>query len=1087
MIATVKTPSYVRTDRTDLLCWWLNVLCCSFVLLAATGCSREARRDWHLARADSYFKKGDFEAARIEYLNALRRDPTSVAAFRGLSVIYFERGSFSAAIPFLLRAQELAPEDLQVRLRLGRIYCSASKFDEARKEAEFILSKEPSNQDALFVLSEVAKTPEQAADVQQRIEALRQKMGDKASFEVALAALHMHERRWAETEDALQQAIRLEPKSATAHLALGNFFWLKNDLPQAGRELKVAAELEPANSNIPLRYAEFQLSIGSIEEAKSFLEKMTAKTPEYVPAWNLLAQIALQQKNYEDCLRLIQKVLTIDTLDYEALLLRSRVELARNQVDDAIKDLEELDARYPDVPQVKYQLAEASLLKKDFLKATTNLERAVAINPNFNEASLLLAEIKIGHGAAASAAESLGNLIKRQPQLARAYFLLAEANLTLGKSDDALAVLQRMPGLFPKDPQVPFETGLVLRLKNKAADARAAFLRTLELAPAFHSAAEQLVDMDLKDRNVAGALAQAQRQAQNEPRAPEPQLLLARVYLAQNEKNQAEAALLKAIELDPGCRPGYLALAGLYMQSKKPEEALGKLDALLARDPHDMLALTSVAAIHESRRDYARAAETYKKILEVDPQTTLALNNLAYLYAERLGQLDKGYELATKARQLLPQNALVEDTLGWIRYKRGEYAQALELLEESAAKLPDNPEALCHLGMARYMMGREESARLAFRQALQTGQDFPGRDAATERLALLDMDSGAGEKALAALEKRLAVQPNDPVTLTRLGAVCEQLGRWEKARDAYEAVLRVNSDSADVMARLALIYGRSGDPKKGLELAKAARKQAPADPFVAHALGKLAWQNGDHGWAVSLLQESNLGQPGRPAVLYDLALAYFSVARVQDAEAAMRSALQADPNFPSAEAGGKFLALLELLKKPGDYQQAESQAEAVLQNEPDNLPALMLLAVTREKQRRLDEARHAYESILARYPHFALAAKRLSILYFEHFGEEQKALELAAKARETLSDDPELAALLGKIAFRRKDYERSVQLLEQAARDGRADAEVFYYLGLSYHGLDHFAECRQALQKALALNDKDVLAEEARQILTKLP
>jgi len=111
----------------------------------------------------------------------------------------------------------------------------------------------------------------------------------------------------------------------------------------------------------------------------------------------------------------------------------------------------------------------------------------------------------------------------------------------------------------------------------------------------------------------------------------------------------------------------------------------------------------------------------------------------------------------------------------------------------------------------------------------------------------------------------------------------------------------------------------------------------------------------------------------------------------------------------------------------------------------------------------------------------------LSILYFEHFGEEQKALELAAKARETLSDDPELAALLGKIAFRRKDYERSVQLLEQAARDGRADAEVFYYLGLSYHGLDHFAECRQALQKALALNDKDVLAEEARQILTKLP
>jgi Flp pilus assembly protein TadD len=201
----------------------------------------------------------------------------------------------------------------------------------------------------------------------------------------------------------------------------------------------------------------------------------------------------------------------------------------------------------------------------------------------------------------------------------------------------------------------------------------------------------------------------------------------------------------------------------------------------------------------------------------------------------------------------------------------------------------------------------------------------------------------------------------------------------------------------------------------------------------------------------------------------------------------MESALRANPSFSSAEAARKFLFLLDLLERPGDYQRAKSQANAVLRDDPENLPALFLGAIAEEELGRLDEARHAYESLLARYQLFAPAQKRLSILYFEHFSEEQKALELASKARETLRDDPDLAAVLGKIAFRREDYGRSVRLLQEAARGTCAGAEVLYYLGLANYRLNQSKECRQALQTALALNAKSPLAEEARQILAKLP
>ena len=118
------------------------------------------------------------------------------------------------------------------------------------------------------------------------------------------------------------------------------------------------------------------------------------------------------------------------------------------------------------------------------------------------------------------------------------------------------------------------------------------------------------------------------------------------------------------------------------------------------------------------------------------------MNNLAYLYAERLNQLDKAYDLARKARALKPEDAATADTLGWILYKRADFDGALALLKESATKLPNIPEIQFHLGMAYYMMGRIEAARTALRQAAEAQSDFPGKRDLERRLALLEDGSG---------------------------------------------------------------------------------------------------------------------------------------------------------------------------------------------------------------------------------------------------------------------------------------------------------------------------------------------------------
>jgi len=95
----------------------------------------------------------------------------------------------------------------------------------------------------------------------------------------------------------------------------------------------------------------------------------------------------------------------------------------------------------------------------------------------------------------------------------------------------------------------------------------------------------------------------------------------------------------------------------------------------------------------------------------------------------------------------------VGDTFGWVLYKRGDYQQALPILQESAGKAADNPEAQFHLGMTAYMMGQTDLARLVLGKAASAAKDFPGKDESKRRLALLESGTGASpELSISQLE-----------------------------------------------------------------------------------------------------------------------------------------------------------------------------------------------------------------------------------------------------------------------------------------------------------------------------------------------
>ena len=89
------------------------------------------------------------------------------------------------------------------------------------------------------------------------------------------------------------------------------------------------------------------------------------------------------------------------------------------------------------------------------------------------------------------------------------------------------------------------------------------------------------------------------------------------------------------------------------------------------------------------------------------------------------------------------------------------------------------------------------------------------------------------------------------------------------------------------------------------------------------------------------------------------------------------------------------------------------------------------------------------------------------------------------KARTSLPDDSQLAALLGAISFELKDYVYAIQLLQDSSRSKPLEAKELYYMGMAYLETKNPSKARELLTQSLEAGLGDPLAAEARGALER--
>ena len=103
------------------------------------GCSKEVKKARLLGEADRYFKAGDYDKAKVTYLNVIRLDPQNALAFERIGTMWQEDSAPLRAAAFLAKASELDPNNIQNRIRLARCYVATGQFADGTKEALKVL------------------------------------------------------------------------------------------------------------------------------------------------------------------------------------------------------------------------------------------------------------------------------------------------------------------------------------------------------------------------------------------------------------------------------------------------------------------------------------------------------------------------------------------------------------------------------------------------------------------------------------------------------------------------------------------------------------------------------------------------------------------------------------------------------------------------------------------------------------------------------------------------------------------------------------------------------------------------------------
>jgi len=740
--------------------------------VAIGGCTKLKAGD-HVRRGNTYFDEKKFPEAVIEFRAALQGNPKLGDVRLKLGEAYLRVNNPRGALGEYVRASDLLPKNVDAQLKAGGLLLLAGQFEDAKARAERALALDSKNVDAQVLKGNalaglkdfdaamaeyqdaIAADPSQNAATS-NLGMLQLAKGQKAEAEktftaaveaspksvparLALANFYWSTGRPELAEGALKGALEIDDKEVTANRALGLFYISTNRVPEAEKYFIALARVANTDDTV-LTLADYYVAAKRPEEARKVLNERAAHDSAFAQASVRLASLDASEGHRADALNRLHDVLQKHPTNSSALLLSARLYLMDGKRAEAKKAAGAVIANEPrsiSAADAWFLTGGIETINGRLDEAIKAFEQVLTLQPRPLAANIALAKLYLGRRDAGKAESYAQQALVIRPGDPESTGILVRTDLLKGDVPKASADLAPLQKTLPNSVGVAKLKALIQIASKQPDAARASYARVLQVNPNDLDALEALLAIDVAGGHAKDAAARMDARLKEAQPSVGLLVLAASAHGAAGSADKAESLLQRAIEVDPDRLEAYAMLGQMYTQQHRLEEAKTRFGDILARNPKSVSAATMIAMLLEMQGRTPDAEKQYEKVLAIDARAAVASNNLAWIYVASGRKLDEALQLAQAAQQLLPDEPNINDTLGWIYYRKNMAPQAVRYLETAAQKLPNGPVQQYHLGMAYVQLGDFAKARAALQRAFSLKPDFEGAAEARKALTMI--------------------------------------------------------------------------------------------------------------------------------------------------------------------------------------------------------------------------------------------------------------------------------------------------------------------------------------------------------------
>jgi len=463
---------------------------------------------------------------------------------------------------------------------------------------------------------------------------------------------------------------------------------------EAAKLMEQALKSDPENPFISHQLSEIYLHLSNLERAESLSKKAVDKEPKNIEYRATLGGIYASSRKYAEAKEQYAKILELDPQNQKAPLLLGILEAENGQMEEGVKILSKsIDENAENVMALFYR-AKIYLEMDQVPKAKADLDRCLTLRPGFVEAGSALGLLQEKLGDTDEAIKTYGRI----QGSGRFKKRLAQLYLQKNEYEKALSELLEYERVEPDDYTARVKIALIYFELKKYDLALERFRAILKEQPEADNIRFYVGAIYEDMKEYGKALVEFRKVSKDSTFFKESMLHVGFIYKEQGKLKEGMEFAKKLLKKANDVPEFYDMYASFFEAKKDYGKALSIVADGLEKFPTDEKLLYFQGALFDKMGDRKRSVESMKKILTANGNNAHALNFLGYTYTEMNENLDEAEKLIRKATELRPNDGYIEDSLGWVLFKRGKIDEAMEHLAKAVKLQPEEAVIYEHLG-----------------------------------------------------------------------------------------------------------------------------------------------------------------------------------------------------------------------------------------------------------------------------------------------------------------------------------------------------------------------------------------------------